>query len=106
MFKENVAHLLKMKFRNISIHNPEAVICRSPFGSDYSIGYFSVSLRAFHTWIVQHLPIILLKILQDLSNWLLSIARQTFSGLAIDLSQNCNSATQEYSLSSWKATPV
>jgi hypothetical protein len=52
---------------------------------------------------VQHLPIILLKILQALSSWLLVIARQPLSGLAIDfqadLSQNCNSATQEHSLS-------
>jgi hypothetical protein len=39
------------------------------------------------------------------SNWLLIIARQQFSGLAldfkVDLSQNFNSATQEHVLSSW-----
>jgi hypothetical protein len=54
---------------------------------------------------VQHLPIIVFKILQALSNWLLIIAREPFSDLAldvqVDLSQNCNSATQEHSLSSW-----
>jgi hypothetical protein len=42
---------------------------------------------------VQHLPIIIFKILQVLSNWLLIIARQQFSGLVIDFqvdfSQNC-----------------
>uniref|UniRef100_A0A674B9B9 Ring-box 1, E3 ubiquitin protein ligase n=1 Tax=Salmo trutta TaxID=8032 RepID=A0A674B9B9_SALTR len=40
-----------------------------------------------------------------LSNWWLIIARQPFSGLAIDfqadLNQDCNLATQEYSVSSW-----
>jgi hypothetical protein len=59
---------------------------------------------------VQHFPIILLKILQALSNWLLIIARQPFSGLAIDfqadLSQNCKLASSENSLFSWYATPV
>ena len=42
--------------------------------------------------IVEHLHIILLKILQALSSWLLIIARQPFSSLEIDfqvvLSQN------------------
>ena len=55
--------------------------------------------------IVQHLPIILFKIIQALSDWLWIIARQPFSGLAIyfqaDLNQKCNSATQEHYLSSW-----
>ena len=35
--------------------------------------------------IVQYLPIILFKILQALLNWLLVIARQPFSSLAIDI---------------------
>jgi hypothetical protein len=46
------------------------------FGSDYSCDYFWVSLRAFHTWIAQYLHIIIFKILQALSSWLLIIARQ------------------------------
>jgi hypothetical protein len=61
-----------------------------------------MSLRAFHTWTVPHLAIILFKILQALSNEMLIIA---FSGLALDfqadLSQNCNSDTQEHSLCFW-----
>lgn len=76
----------------ISIQPPESNHVRITFGSNYS-------------WVEQHLPIILFKMLQALSNWLLIIARQQFSGLAIDfkadLSQNCNSATQEHILSSW-----
>ena len=88
----------------LTIHNPQSILCRSTFGSDLQL-YLGKSLRAFHALIVQYFPIILFKILQPLSNWLLIIARQPFSGLAIDfqadLSQNCNSATQEHSLSSW-----
>ena len=67
--------------------------------------FLGKSLRDFHTWIMQHLPIIIFKIPQALSNWLLIIARQPFSSLTIDsqvdLRQNCNSATQEHSLSFW-----
>jgi hypothetical protein len=48
------------------------------------------SLRALHTWIVQYLHI-LFRILDALPSWLLIIARQPFSNLAIgfqdDLSQ-------------------
>jgi hypothetical protein len=51
------------------------------------------------------MAIIIFKILQALSNWLFIIAGQPFSGLEedfqADLSQNCNLATQEPSLSSW-----
>jgi hypothetical protein len=54
------------------------------------------ALKVFHTWIVQHLSIIIFKILQALSSLLLIIASQPFSGLVIafqvDLSQNCNQA--------------
>ena len=54
--------------------------------------FLGKSLRAFHSWIVQYLTIILFKILQALSSWFLIIAKQPFSGLTIefqaDLSQN------------------
>jgi hypothetical protein len=72
------ANVLKIKYKNqiyISIHTPESLLCRNTFW---------LSLRDFHTWIVQHLPIILLKILQALPNWLWIIAREPFSDLAID----------------------
>ena len=41
-------------------------------------------LGALHTLIVQYLYIIIILILQALSSWLLIIARQPFSSLAID----------------------
>lgn len=62
-----------------------------------AITVVSLWVRALHTWIVQYLHIFIKEILQALSNWLLIIARQPFSSLAIDLhadlSQNCNSDT-------------
>uniref|UniRef100_A0A8C7DDD5 Syntaxin binding protein 2 n=1 Tax=Oncorhynchus kisutch TaxID=8019 RepID=A0A8C7DDD5_ONCKI len=64
-----------------------------------------MSLRAFYTWIVQHLSTY--SFLNDFSSVKLVVdhcsTTKPFSGLAIDfqldLSQNCNSATQEHSLS-------
>ena len=71
--------------------------------TDLSLSAY-VSKSFAHLWIVQYLPIIIFKILQALSNWLLVMARQPFSGLAIDfqvdLSDNCYTATQEHSLTS------
>ena len=46
--------------------------------------FLGKSLRTFHTWIVQYLPITIFNILQALSNWLLIIARQPFLDLAVD----------------------
>ena len=62
-------------------------------------------LRALYTRILQYLQIILVHFFQALSTWLLIIARQPFSSLVIDFqddfSYNCNSATQEHSISPW-----
>jgi hypothetical protein len=89
-----------------SIHTSESILCRCTFGRVFLRKF----LRVFHTWSAQHLPIIIFKTLQALSNWLLNIARHPFLGLdkdfQVDLSKNCNSATQEHSLSSWLPTPV
>ena len=110
MRKQNKSERAQILFPGtVSIQPPQSIHVRVTFGSDYSCESFWVSLSAFHAWIVQHLPI-LFKILQALPNWVLIIARQQFSSLAIDfqadLSQNCNLDTQEHSLSSLKATPV
>jgi hypothetical protein len=59
----------------------------SPLAAITAVSLNGKTLRALHTWIVQYLHIILLKILQAPSSWLLIIARQPFS------SQNCNWAT-------------
>uniref|UniRef100_A0A8C8EQ90 Uncharacterized protein n=1 Tax=Oncorhynchus tshawytscha TaxID=74940 RepID=A0A8C8EQ90_ONCTS len=77
-------NLLKMKYLiYISILTPESI--ESPLATITSkclfLGKF---LRALHTWIVEYLHIILKKIIQALSSWLLIIARQPFSRLAID----------------------
>jgi hypothetical protein len=74
----------KSYFPKYIIYTPGSIYARITFGSDYSCEHFWVSLRALHTWIVLYLPIILFKTLQALSNWLLIIARQPFSSLAID----------------------
>jgi hypothetical protein len=60
----------------------------SPLPAITAVNLSGKSLRAFHTWIVQYLQIFICKILQALSSWLLIIARQPFSSLAIDFQDN------------------
>ena len=71
-----------------SIHTHESILCRSTSGSNYSYVFLGKSLKAFHTWVVQYLLIILFIILQDLSNWFLIIARQPFSDIATDFQED------------------